>query len=81
MAPRQGEAEGVPCLSLELLCSHLLFDYHLNQIILKTDKEMRGFKGLSHAVCYLFKRLKLVFASIEFQKQWNSFLNEDYMYI
>ena len=81
MAPRQGEAEGVLCLSLELLCSHLLFDYHLNQIVLKTDKEMRGLKGLSHAICCLSRRLKLVLASIELQKQWNSFVIEDYMYI
>ena len=68
MALRQGEAEGVLCLSLEPLCSHLLFDYHLNQIVLKTEKEKRGFKGLSQAICYLFKRLNLVFASIKFQK-------------
>jgi len=26
-----------------------------------------------HAICYLFKKLKLVFASIEFQTSWPSF--------
>ena len=31
------------------------------------------FKGLCHAICYLFEKLKRVLASIKYQKYWYSF--------
>ena len=53
-------------------------DLHVGHVI-AVPPEVKGAVSRCHAICYDFKReLKRGFASFEFQKQWPSFVIQDY---
>ena len=44
-----------------------------------TFSHLRNFKGHCHGIWQLYKKLKGVFASIEFQNLWSSYVIKDYL--